>query len=215
MKTVLHVGCGPLNITSLPAFFQDGEWEELRLDIDPSVNPDIVASLQDLSIIEDGSVDAVYSSHNIEHVWGFEVPVVLAEFHRVLSEDGLAAVLCPDLLSVANAMAAGDLYSPLYQSAAGPISALDVLYGHGAALASGRHYMAHKTGFTSQSLAGALRLANFRRVFVARDNCFGLHAVAFKSDENRSAAERIAPQLMPAKDYLIAANQFAREFDNE
>ena len=81
MKTVLHVGCGSSNIAHLPSCFQGGHWVELRYDINEAVEPDIVGTLQDMSLIEDGSMDAIYSSHNIEHVSSFEVSSVLAEFN--------------------------------------------------------------------------------------------------------------------------------------
>lgn len=113
MKTLLHVGCGSSDIRHLPTYFNDGSWNELRYDINEAVLPDIVGSLQDMSMIEDGSIDALYSSHNIEHVWPFEVPQVLSEFARVLKPDGFAAVLCPDILSVAQAITKGYLEQPL------------------------------------------------------------------------------------------------------
>jgi predicted SAM-dependent methyltransferase len=61
----------------------DSRWpprrrQELRLDIDASVAPDIVATMTDMSRVADASVDAVFSSHNIEHLDPHEVPVALA-----------------------------------------------------------------------------------------------------------------------------------------
>lgn len=90
MRTLLHVGCGTSDISHLPPYFHNGEWDELRYDIDPSVQPDLVGTLQDMSLIGDEAIDAIYSSHNIEHVWHHEVPVVMAEFLRVLKPTGFA-----------------------------------------------------------------------------------------------------------------------------
>ncbi|MDO8705893.1 MAG: methyltransferase domain-containing protein [Sulfuricaulis sp.] len=56
--------------------------------------------MTDMSAVATGSVDAVYSSHNIEHLYPHEVPVALAEFRRVLRGDGLLVIACPDLQSV-------------------------------------------------------------------------------------------------------------------
>lgn len=53
----------------------------MRLDIDYQVKPDLVSSITNLSILDDNSVDAVYSSHNLEHIYNFEVPIALAEFN--------------------------------------------------------------------------------------------------------------------------------------
>ena len=44
-KQVLHVGCGAYHPEKLHKSFAG--WKEIRLDIDPAVAPDIVASLTD------------------------------------------------------------------------------------------------------------------------------------------------------------------------
>ena len=129
MKTFLHVGCGPQNKSQIKGFNNDS-WKEIRFDIDKKVNPDIVGTLLDMSAVETGSVDAIYSSHNIEHVFPHEVPIVLREFHRVLKDDGMVVLVCPDLQSVCEAVVDDKLLQPLYESPAGPISPIDILYGH-------------------------------------------------------------------------------------
>lgn len=177
MKTLLHVGCGRLTIAQLP-FFREGGWDEIRYDIDPQVEPDIVGESQDMSLIEDATADAVWSSHNIEHVSSFEVQPVLREFRRVLRADGFLVVLCPDMLQLAQAVVDGKLEKTLYESPAGPIGTIDILYGHQSSLRAGNHYMAHKMAFTSDTLAGHLREAGFTSVVVLRDHACGLHAVA-------------------------------------
>ena len=125
MKTLLHVGCARLTIRHLP-YFRDGGWEEIRYDIDPGVEPDIVGESQDMSLIDDGAVDALWSSHNIEHVSSFEVQPVLREFRRVLRPAGFLVVLCPDALQLAQAIVEGKLEKTLYDSPAGPIRTLDI-----------------------------------------------------------------------------------------
>src|SRR5947209_1666250 len=72
MPTFLHVGCGPKRKSGTTRGFQRDEWTELRLDIDPSVKPDIIGTITDLSAVADASVDALYSSHNIEHLYPHE-----------------------------------------------------------------------------------------------------------------------------------------------
>ena len=64
-KKLLHVGCGRLTKSNTTPEFNTDKWSEIRVDIDESVNPDIVASLTDMSAVESSSYDAVYSSHNI------------------------------------------------------------------------------------------------------------------------------------------------------
>ena len=55
-----------------------------------------------------------------------------------------------------------DIDDVLYQSAAGSIMVLDVLYGYGKEIEqSGEDFFAHKTGFTEKSLLKALQTAGF------------------------------------------------------
>jgi len=58
-------------------------WKEIRLDIDPANAPEISGTMLDMSAVAEGSVDAIYSSHNIEHLYPDEIPVALKEFLRV------------------------------------------------------------------------------------------------------------------------------------
>ena len=178
-RQVLHVGCGAADPAKLPAaFFPQGLWSELRLDIDPQVGPDIVASITDMSVVASGSVDAVWSAHNLEHLRAHEVPLALAEFRRVLRPMGFALVTMPDLQQVAALVAEGNLDGTAYISALGPIAALDMLYGFRPSVAGGNDFMGHKTGFTAGTLAQHLTAAGFAQVQVQRDGAFALWATA-------------------------------------
>ena len=79
-QMVLHVGCGPARQDSLPSIFRTPQWRELRLDIDPGCQPDLVGSITSMTAVESGSCTAVFSSHNLEHLQPHEVQVALAEF---------------------------------------------------------------------------------------------------------------------------------------
>jgi SAM-dependent methyltransferase len=199
MKSVLHVGCGSATIEKLTDGFRGGGWREVRFDINPAVKPDIVGTITDMKAVEDESVDALYSSHNIEHVFAHEVQAVLKEFLRVLKPGGFAIITCPDIESVAAHVAAGKLTEPLYTSPSGPISALDILYGHTAAIANGEVYMAHRTAFTKATLASNLTAAGFGVVGTRRRaHAFDLWAVGTKGP----ASEAEVRALM--QDYLRA-----------
>lgn len=175
-KLVLHVGCGPPDHASLHDDFRGPDWHEVRLDVDPGVKPDVVASMTDMSPVPTGSVDAIWSHHNIEHVFAHEVPIVFGEFLRVLKPGGELLLATPDLQGVAQAIAAGRLEEPLYRSEAGEISAIDVVYGLRNDIELGREYMAHRTGFTMRTLGRKLNQAGFVRVQVARTVDFALWA---------------------------------------
>ena len=197
MRTLLHVGCSSLDKSALKGFNSD-DWDEIRFDIDPSVSPDIEGTLTDMDAVATGSVDAIYSSHNIEHVFPHEVHTVLLEFHRVLKPDGIVVLTCPDLVSVCQAVVNDRLMDTLYVSPAGPIAAIDILYGHRDAVANGRIYMAHKTGFTYSVLQRAFFEAGFKfNVGAARPRNFDLWIVAFKQLLSNEAAMKIAVNYLP------------------
>ena len=85
-----------------------------------------------------------------------------------------------------------------YTSQAGPITPLDVLYGHGAALAAGHHYMAHKTGFTLRVLTQALQTAGFQTVAgKRRASGLDLWVVASKNPLNEDAMRELANRILP------------------
>ena len=168
MKTFLHVGCGPKHKDRTTRGFNTNHWKELRFDIDEAVQPDLVGTMTDMSSVASGSVDAVFSSHNVEHLYPHDVPVALAEFLRVLKPDGFAVITCPDLQSVCALIAEDKLTEPAYTSPAGPIAPLDILYGHRPAMARGNLYMAHRCGFTQKVLTGTLQAAGFATVAAKR-----------------------------------------------
>ena len=163
---LLHVGCGG---NPLPDWL--GNYEEVRLDIDQSCNPDIVGDILELGEI--GEFEAVFSSHNLEHVHQHEVSKALSEFYRVLSKDGALIVFVPDCEGVS------PTEDILFESSAGGISGLDLLYGFRKVLKD-KPYMAHKHAFTSSSLEKALVDAGFRKVIVKRLFPFNMFGVGIK-----------------------------------
>lgn len=166
---LLHVGCGPWRPNALPDIFDPEPWVELRLDIDPQVKPDIIGSITDLSSIEDNCVDAIYSSHNLEHIYDCEIPGALAEFKRVLKPGGFVLLVVPDLQIAAEFIAKGDLESPaVYTSPAGDIPPLLMFYGMRTFRSDMSPYMDHKTGFTAKTMQDKLNKAGFANVQVFR-----------------------------------------------
>lgn len=200
MKTFLHVGCGQKTQNQTTSGFASAlEWSELRFDIDPSVSPDIEGTILEMSGVPDASVDAIFSSHNIEHVYPHEVPVALCEFIRVLRPDGFVILTCPDLQSVAALIAEDKLTHSAYESPAGPITPLDILYGHRVSMAAGNLYMAHKCGFTKTVLQGTLLEAGFSSVgTLSRGHPFyDLWAVASKRERTEIELRELAAGHLP------------------
>ena len=192
MKTFLHVGCGHKRKDRTTKGFLN--WNELRFDIDESVQPDLVGTMTDMTSVSTESVDAIFSSHNIEHLYPYEVPVALAEFSRVLKPDGFVVITCPDLQSVCALIAEDKLTEPAYTSPAGPIAPLDILYGLRAALARGNHYMAHRCGFTQKVLTATLQSSGFTSVASMKRGApyFDLWALGSKSQRTEEDLKQMA-----------------------
>ena len=198
MKTFLHVGYGLQNKSSCFGFNNDN-WKEIRLDFDKNVNPDIVGTMTDMKSVETGSVDAVYSSHNIEHIFPHEVPIALREFYRVLKEDGIVVITCSDLQSVGEAIAQDKLLEPLYESPGGTVTAFDILYGHRKTTAYGNIYMIHKAGFTYSLLNKAFYEAGFKaRYGGRRPRGCDLFLVAFKQKIPEEEIKEIGNPFIPS-----------------
>lgn len=84
--SLLNAGCG--------SHYVDG-W--LNLDVVEEYRADVHASLTDIPL-PDRSVDRVFASHVLEHLdYHRQMPLVLAEFLRVLADDGELCVVGPDI----------------------------------------------------------------------------------------------------------------------
>jgi hypothetical protein len=180
VPNILHVGSGSKAPARLHEFFRRSTWNEVRCDIDPENKPDIVASITDLrSSVEDASYDAIWASHILEHLSRHEVPQALGEFVRILSPSGFALMRSPDIEAVAQFILEGRIADVIYTSPAGPITPLDMIYGHGAAIAQQKHAMRHGTAFTQELLGNDLLDAGFSEVRTTRTKTYEVWAVAF------------------------------------
>jgi hypothetical protein len=177
---VLNVGGGS-KATPIPEYFSN--WQHDLLDIDERGNPDLVCDARDLAKLEPNQYDAVYCSHNLEHYYRHEGIKVLQGFVHILKGDGFAEIRVPDIAQVIGAVQDRqlDLDDVLYESAAGPISAHDVVYGLQSEIVnSGQDFYAHKTGFTPKSLVKFLYEGGFRHIYLVEDEHLAVHAFAFK-----------------------------------
>ncbi len=77
MKTFLHIGYGPKHKDKATRGFKSPDWHELHHDIDAGANSDTIGTMTDMSAIVDSSVDAILSSHNIEHLYSLEILLAL------------------------------------------------------------------------------------------------------------------------------------------
>lgn len=185
MKKILNVGG---NNKAIPLPPEYTEFDHILLDIDPRGAPDIVCDARKLATLAPAQFDAVYCSHNLEHYYRHDVPLVLSGFLHVLKEGGVAHIRVPDMHEVMKIALAQDMDIDdiLYQSPAGPIMVLDVIYGHTEEIEqSGQDFYAHKTGFTQKSLSNALRKAGFSTIYTVQGN-YEITALAFKGEPNET-----------------------------
>jgi len=198
MKTLLNVGCGFSKISELRGF-NDGNWKEIRFDIDKDVDPDILGTLTDMSLVETASVDAIYSSYNLDHIYAHEVPIALKEFYRVLNEDGFVVLKCPDIQAVCDLIAQDKYLDVLYESPLGPVYPIDVIYGHRGQIELGNEYMAKKVGFTYSALDASFSAAGFKTRYGGRSKKLGgeLAIVAFKKKKSEEEIKKIANPVFP------------------
>ena len=177
-KLLVNFGAGVKGTGWLPPLFEG--WRELRVDVDPGVAPDILANITDMSAIETGSVDAVWSAHCIEHLYLHQVGDAVAEAYRILSDDGFFCIIVPDLQVIAELIASDRLHEVVYESPAGPVTAHDMVFGYGPSLERGRVSMAHRCGFTPTLLLQKLQAAPFAEIVLRRRPNQELAAVACK-----------------------------------
>ena len=191
IKRLLNAGSGPGPARRIARLVSEQGWEEVRFDIDPEVKPDVEGSILDLGAsFEPQTFDAVWSSHVLEHLYAHQVFPTLRQLHRVLKADGFALIMTPDLESVAHFIVEHGIAAIAYNSPAGPIRPLDMLYGHSRAIEDGHHYMAHRTGFTAERLGNLLLMAGFATVSVRTED-FEVCALALMPEANSEATQKI------------------------
>lgn len=163
---VLHAGCGT---APLPDWI-DGT--ETRLDIDARTNPDIHASMTNLSDI--GPFDSVFCSHAIEHLYPHDVVTALQEFNRVLKPGGVAWIVVPNLEGIEPS------FDPIYYTESGqPITGFHMYYGDPERIVD-NPYMAHHSGFVKSTMENALGAAGFSKIEVVGHSNFNLVGIGIK-----------------------------------
>lgn len=164
MIRVLNIGSGRCKSVLKDA-------EEMRLDCDPDVKPDILGDICDPNIVIKDSYDCVWCSHVLEHLYEHQISYVLDKIHSVLNSDGVLILSVPDIASVVKQMVSKnlELSDVLYQSQIGPIRVLDVFYGLQSEIKKGKVAYTHKMGFDYKSIKKVL-MDKFAEVYIRRVN---------------------------------------------
>lgn len=85
----LHLGCGRRHI---PGY--------VHIDVVDHPHVDHVASIDNLSFLQDASVDVIYNCHVLEHFKRRDVQRVLKEWFRVLAPGGVLRIAVPDFAAL-------------------------------------------------------------------------------------------------------------------
>ena len=195
MPKFLHAHCGSNGKERTTKLFSGPEWEEVRLDPDGGAKPHVRGSLADLSGFEAASFDAVFASRSLERFYAHEVDAALAGCLRVLRPEGYLIIVSADIEEACARVAQGKILEKAYDSPAGPVTPLDILYGFRPALAAGKTGYACNCGFTAQSLAADLGRAGYGAVWAARNPAaFTLAAIASKKKRSGEEMKGLAKE---------------------
>lgn len=178
-KKILNIGASKVKLSF--DYFEN--YQEIKLDIFEGANPDILGSITDMSQVPSKSVDAVWASHVIEHIFWHELPVAFAEIRRVLKNDGFSVIMCPNLAIIADYLK-DDINKVLYQSPSGPITPLDMIYGYREFTRLGMDGMMHKIGFTPRLMHEILNFCKLKnKVYNVN---FDIVAIISESEDYKS-----------------------------
>ncbi len=156
-KTVLQIGWGSAFPERLHATFKQPGWKAIRMDISSAPKPDIIGTFLEMPMLESASVDAIWCPYVFPRFTLRYVLQGLRECFRVLREEGQLYTAASDGQLAATFLAHSRPYAPVYQSPAGPVHALDMLFGFGCTARGGKTFSTHRSAFTQESLGLAMR----------------------------------------------------------
>lgn len=145
---VLNIGCGPWEPVGIVG--RRTVWPqaiEIGIDLDPEVEPDVVADMRALPFREE-CFYGIIASHILEHVPMWDIGPSLKEMRRVLRPQGTLEIRVPDMRWVAEKIIEDGLKPAL----------IPIIYGGEA----GRHMM----GFDALLLVAFVRQAGFEETSV-------------------------------------------------
>lgn len=129
---------------------RDG-WKIFNVNAGPHV--DFVGDILDLSRFADGSVDEIYASHVLEHVWLEQAKAVLRAFARILAPGGRLMLSVPDLPTLCR------IYLDPRLSQKQSMQVMGMIYG-----AHLDEHDIHHAGYDETLMRAILTEAGFRRI---------------------------------------------------
>lgn len=190
MKTVLIVASGNKK-EDFPGYHRDiygafEGWKIIFSDINPEMDVDIISDMRDLKEFEDNSVDAVVSTHSLEHLHPLDAIKTMKAMHRVVRPGGTVRVVVPDLEEACKDIArTGEPEMGIYTMPANEnhpdttIRAIDVIYG-APWCTMNNNFMGHRWGYTLISLKRLVDSIGFRQVMVKKERFRNVAAYCLK-----------------------------------
>lgn len=159
--TQLHLGCGDFKF---PGF--------INVDARKTIATDIVAPAWKIPDIPNKSVTFIYTRHMLEHLDPNEARLSLTHWHELLTDDGYANIIVPDIEFHAKQIL-GLAHSNMVKFPDQEQHAFNSLWGWRDELRGGNREDAHKWGYTEKTLFAALSDAGFskaRRIKTGKDS---------------------------------------------
>lgn len=178
-KIVINIGCGKTKLDSQSKYFSD--WQEIRVDAFENETVNLISSIVNFEGVPNESADAVWASHVLEHNYWHDLPKIFKSILRVLKPNGFAVIRVPDLGSISNKIKDG-LLDVEYESSAGPVCVIDMIYGHRGFIESWGEGMLHKTGFTEKSMIQILNSLEIKSQVKSKNG--EIIAILFKEEIN-------------------------------
>jgi SAM-dependent methyltransferase len=123
---------------------------------------------------EKGSVDAIYCSHVLEHIWPWRLPFVLEEFRRVLTPHGRVRIVVPDMDIAIREIVKRDF-------SAEALTFYMRWWFNPTQDSKGEPYLSHVGGFNWNSLLVCVTAASFRKITRMQ---YGKHSSVFEGCDN-------------------------------
>lgn len=140
----LHLGCGSRYLEGF-----------VHIDIDSQEHIDFPnTNISNLNMIEDNSVDLIYTCGSFEYFDREKAPLVLKEWRRVLKSDGHLKISVPDFQSIVKVY--------IKNKDVDGVGILGPLYGKWQI--NNKSYIYHKTVYDFVSLKNMLESVGFREI---------------------------------------------------
>lgn len=110
--------------------------------------------------LDDGCADELHNYHFIEHVYRWESPALVREFHRLLKPGGRLVIECPDIEKCARNMLKGAKDQMCMWGFYGDPRHMDP-------------FMCHRWGYTPKTIVDLLRLCGFKDVQILNPKTHG------------------------------------------